>query len=136
MLKIIQNHQELPFYPIRVQAGFPSPADDYIEEGIDLIAHLVARPASTFVMQVTGDSMKGAYIRDRDYIVVDKSLTASSNDIVVVVLNGEMTVKYFQNTSSGYYLKSAHPSYPPIKLNEENPPDIFGVVTGVFRRYG
>jgi len=134
MLKIIEDHQELPFYPIRVMAGFPSPADDHLENEIDLVAYLVRRPAATFVMQVTGNSMEGAGILDGDYVVVDKSVKASSGHIVVAVLDGDMTIKYYHVDSFGYFLKAAHPSYKPIELNEDNPPDIWGVVVGVVRR--
>lgn len=134
MLTIIENHQELPFYPVRAMAGFPSPADDHLENEIDLVAHLVRRPAATFVMQVTGNSMEGAGILDGDYVVVDKSVKAASGHIVVAVLDGDMTIKYYHVDSFGYFLKAAHPQYKPIELSEDNPPEIWGVVVGVVRR--
>ena len=135
MLRVVPTHEYISFYPLRVQAGFPSPADDHLEDRIDLTAYLIKRPSSTFVMQVTGDSMKGASIQDRDYIVVDKSITPKNGQIVVAILDGEMTVKYFHKDRDGYFLKAANPSYSPIALNEDNPPEIFGVVIGVFRSY-
>jgi len=81
MLKIVENHQDLAFYQMKVPAGFPSPADDYIENDIDLVSHLVKRPSSTFVMQITGDSMNRAGMVDGDYIVVDNTLQFASSGI-------------------------------------------------------
>lgn len=134
MLKIIDHPQELPFFATRVMAGFPSPADDHLENEIDLVAHLVRRPAATFVMQVTGNSMEGAGILDGDYVVVDKSVKAVSGHIVVAVLDGDMTIKYYHSDGFGHFLKAAHPAYRAIELSEDNPPDIWGVVVGVVRR--
>ena len=136
MLKIIHEISELPFYPVKASAGFPSPADDYLEEEIDLVSYLVKRPSSTFVLQVTGESMEGAGILNNDYVVVDKSIKPVSGSIVVAILNGEMTIKYFDKKRSGYFLTAAHNDYPPIQLTEDNPPEIWGVVVGVVRRCG
>lgn len=134
MLKIVENHQELIFYQIKVPAGFPSPADDHIDNEIDLVSHLVKRPASTFVMQIAGDSMKGAGMVNGDYIVVDKSITPKCGQIVVAVLDGDMTVKYFKKQNGQYSLIAANPNYKPIIINQENPPEVFGVVVGVVRK--
>ena len=136
MLKNIRSVHNLPFYPFKVAAGFPSPADDHLEESIDLIKCMVHRPASTFVMQVTGESMKDASIADGDYVVVDRSITPKAGHIVVASLNGEITLKYFIQRNNRYYLSPANTDYLPIALNEDNPPEMFGVVTGVFRLYG
>ena len=134
MLKIIENHEEIAFYAVRIPAGFVSPADDYLEDNIDLMSHLIRRPAATFVMQITGDSMTGAGMVDGDYILVDKSVTPVCGHIVVAVLNGDMTVKYFDKINGQYCLKPANSKYKPIMLNEEEPPEIFGVVIGVVRK--
>lgn len=134
MLRIIENFKSIPYFANKASAGFPSPADDFLEEEIDLVSHLVRRPASTFVLQVTGDSMNGAGIMDDDYVVVDKSVKPSSGSIVVAILNGEMTIKYFKKTNNQFSLDPANPKYEPIILNVDNPPDIWGVVVGVVRR--
>lgn len=134
MLKIVECHKELSLYPLKVPAGFPSPADDHLENEIDLVSYLVRRPAATFVMQVEGVSMEGAGIFDGDYVIVDKSVKPSNGHIVVAVLDGDMTIKFYSADSFGYFLKPAHPSFKPIELSEENPPEIWGVVVGVVRR--
>lgn len=134
MFKIIENHIPVPFFANKASAGFPSPADDFLEEEIDLVSHLVRRPASTFVLQVTGDSMTGAGIMDNDYVVVDKSVKPISGSIVVAILNGEMTIKYFKKLNNQFSLEPANRKYEPIILNIDNPPDIWGVVVGVVRR--
>ena len=119
-----------------VPCGFRSPADDHLEDYIDLVAHLVSRPSATFVMQVSGDSMEGAGIFTGDYVVIDKSVETKPGHIVVAVLNGEMTLKKFERQAGQYLLTSTNPrKYKPIQLDEENPPEIWGVVVGVVRKY-
>lgn len=83
----------LPLYLARVAAGFPSPADDYAERRLSLDEYVVDDPDATYFVRVEGDSMEGAGIRDGDLLVVDSSREVVSGDIVVAVLNGEMTVK-------------------------------------------
>ena len=135
MLKIIENPQTLPLHSFIVPCGFPSPADDHLEDDIDLVSHLVSRPAATFVMQVSGDSMEGAGIFSGDYVVIDKSIETQPGQIVVAVLNGDMTLKRFERRAGRYYLTSTNPQkYKPIQLCEENPPEIWGVVVGVVRK--
>jgi len=135
MLKLIENTQTLPLHSFIVPCGFPSPADDHLEDNIDLVSHLVARPAATFVMQVSGDSMEGAGIFAGDYVVIDKSVETKPGQIVVAVLNGDMTLKKFERRAGGYYLMSTNPQkYKPIALSEDNPPEIWGVVVGVVRK--
>lgn len=136
MLKIVNNDLVLPLLPCRIAAGFPSPADDWREDQIRLVDYLVRKPASTFVTQVTGVSMIGAGILDKDYLIVDKSITARSGQIVVACLNGELTVKRYSHANGIYALKAENPKFPDIVLSEENPPDLWGVVVGCVRRYG
>ena len=134
MLRLVENIPDLLKCSYKVPAGFPSPATDSLEEPINLNSLLIERPSSTFMMQVSGNSMDRAAILDGDYIVVDKSKNASSGKIVVAVLNGDMTVKYLQKTSSGFCLKAANPKYAPIHVQEGHDLDIWGVVVGVVRR--
>lgn len=115
----------------RVQAGFPSPADDYIERHIDLNEQLIQNPSSTFLVRVEGESMTGAGIYPGDVLVVDKSKTPNNNDVIIAVLEGEFTVKRFSKSSTGTYLIPANPSFKPVKLDENSDFTIWGVVTTV-----
>ena len=93
----IENEQDmsLPLYACSVQAGFPSPADDYIDSKLNLNDHLIKRPASTFFIRVSGRSMEGCGIWDGDLLIVDRSISAKHNKIVVAVLDNELTVLSF-----------------------------------------
>jgi DNA polymerase V len=119
----------------RVPAGFPSPADDYLEGEIDLAQLLIERPAATFLMRVAGHSMTGAGILDGDYVVVDRSLEARPGHVVVAVLSGEMTLRRLRHLKDGRSLLQAeHPDYPSVVVGEEHPAELWGVVTGVVRK--
>lgn len=106
----------LSYVEIPVRAGFPSPADDYIESKLDLTEHLVAHPSATYYIRVSGDSMVDYGIFDNDLLVVDRSLEPSSGDIVVVALDGELTCKLLATKDGIPYLKSGNPNFPPIQL--------------------
>lgn len=115
--------------------GFPSPADDYLDKGLDLHAYLVKNPAATFLFRAAGDSMQGAGIFDCDVLVVDRSVEARPGLVVVAVLDGEHTVKRIgQTATGGLALLPANPAFPPIPLNPERDVDIWGVVTFVLHR--
>ena len=116
-------------------AGFPSPADDHLDGEIDLGAYLIERPASTFIMRVTGESMKGAGILDGDMVVVDRSVAPRSGLVVVAVLGGEMTLKRFRRLKNGRAaLQAENPDFPEFVIGEEAPAEIWGVVVGVVRK--
>ena len=118
-------------------AGFPSPADDYLDGEIDLGAYLIERPASTFLMRVAGESMKGAGILDGDMVVVDRSVAPQSGQVVVGVVHGEMTLKRFRRTKNGRAaLQAENPDFPEFVIGEELPgeTEIWGVVVGVVRK--
>lgn len=123
----------LPLYEALVPAGFPSPADDYIDLKLDLNDYLVRRPCATFYAKVTGDSMTGAGILDGDMIVVDRSQFPTSGKIVVVAVNGEITVKRIQYRGEKIHLCPENDKYPPIVLESENF-EFYGVVIGVVRK--
>lgn len=112
-----------------VPAGFPSPADDYVEQRISLDEHLIGRRDSTFFMRVAGVSMRDLGIFDGDLLVVDRALPVKSGCIVIAVLDGEFTVKQLLNTPDGQILRSAHPDYPDIHIKEEQDFSIWGVVS-------
>ena len=114
-------------YSSSVEAGFPSPADDYLEGGLDLHEHLVKRPASTFFVRVSGSSMEGAGIFSGDMLVVDRSLEAKNGDVVLAVLCGEMTVKRLIIKSDGVWLAPSNDRFKPMLVTEDVDFQIWGV---------
>ena len=123
--------QQRPFFLSGVSAGFPSPADDYLDQKLDLNEYLIKNPAATFFVRVAGDSMTGAGINDNDILVVDRSLEPSSNNIVIAVVNGELTVKRLIKNKNSCLLCAENSNYPPLTVNEETPLEIWGVATYV-----
>ncbi len=124
------RRQSLPLYASRVPAGFPSPADDYVDQRLDL-NDLIERPAATFFVTVTGDSMTGASIHDGDLLVVDRSLEATNGRIVIAAVNGELTVKRLALKAGSAWLLPENPAYSPLQLKEGLECVIWGVVTRV-----
>lgn len=124
----------LPFYLHRIPAGFPSPADDYLETGLDLNGLLVRNPAATFMVRVSGDSMIGVGIHDGDILVVDRSETAVHGKIVVAALDGEMTVKRLHLKGGRCRLVPENKDFQPIQVGTEQDLQVWGVVVGVVRR--
>ncbi len=118
-----------------VAAGFPSPAAQYEEESLDLNRLLIRKPAATFFMKVTGDSMVGAGIYQGDIIVVDRSVTPDDGDIVVACIEGEFTVKRIRFHNDNVWLESANAAYRPIFLHSLQELRIFGVVTANVHRF-
>lgn len=114
-----------------VQAGFPSPAADYIEEDIDLAKYLVPKPLATYLVRVVGNSMIDAHIPPDALLVVDKSITPKNNQIVVACIDGEFTVKRFIKNSSGIRLMPENKAYKPIPITEEMDFKIWGVVNRI-----
>lgn len=127
--KIALSYQPLPLYSCHVPAGFPSPADDYIEDSLDLNEYLVKHPSSTFFAKASGFSMVNAGILDKALLVVDRSLDPQHEDIVIAVINGELTCKILDLKDS--VLRAANLDYPPIPISEEVDCIIQGVVTHV-----
>lgn len=126
--------QSRPLFASRIPAGFPSPADDYIEMHLDLNEYLVEKPAATYHVQVSGDSMTGAGIINGDILVVNRSVEPTHNAIVVAVVDGEPTVKRLYWQSSEIELRPENPDYPVIAISAEQDLQIWGVVTGVVRK--
>ncbi len=121
----------LPEVVSRISAGFPSPADDYIDKKLDLNEYLVRHPAATFFVRVIGDSMVNAGINSGDLIVVDRSLEPSHNRIVLAVVNGEFTVKRFALRKGKVFLVPENDNYPEIPVTEDTQFEVWGVVTSV-----
>jgi DNA polymerase V len=121
----------LPLFTGKVAAGFPSPADDYIEKTLDLNELLVQKPAATFFARAQGESMLGAGIHHNDILVVDRSIEPVPGKIVICALNGELTVKRLERDNGLWKLKAENKSYPDIAIHEELEMVIWGVVTNV-----
>lgn len=109
-----------------VPAGWPSPAQDYFSGDLDLNEHLIRNRPATFVVRVAGDSMVGAGISDGDELVVDRSLDPTDGDIVIAVVDGEMTVKRLHLTAAGPELRPENPAYPVLRPADLS---VWGVVT-------
>ncbi|MCK5028989.1 MAG: translesion error-prone DNA polymerase V autoproteolytic subunit [Bacteroidales bacterium] len=125
-----QTMLELPFLECKIPAGFPSPADDYMELSLDLNEKLIRNPSSTFFAQITGSSMINAGIHDGDIVIVDKSLQAKDDSVLVCSIDGEFTLKRFKKTDNETgYLMPENPDYKPIKITKHNNFMIWGVVT-------
>jgi DNA polymerase V len=118
-----------------VPAGFPSPAQDYMEERIDLNAELIRNPAATFLARITGESMRDLGMFDGDLIVVDRSLTPRSGDVVLAWVQGGFTVKGFHVRNRCGFLVPANPAYPEMELREDSGDGIWGVVVHVIRSF-
>lgn len=112
----------------QVPAGFPSPADDYVEGRIDLNKHLIAHREATFFVRVAGDSMNGFGIHDGDLLVVDRSVEASDGSIVIAVLEGDFTVKQLCHDAEGHLLRAGNAAYADIRVGAEQSLAIWGVV--------
>lgn len=125
---------ELPFYTEKLSAGFPSPASDYMERALDLNEYLIKNPSATFFVEITGDSMTGAGIHSGDILIVDRSLEAVHNKIVVAVVNGEFTVKRLYWKNKTVRLIAENPDYKPIEIKEGTEFEIWGVATTVIHR--
>ena len=118
----------IPLLNDSVSAGFPSPADDYTEENIDLNEHLISNPFSTFFLRVKGESMINAGIRDKDLIIVDKSLIAKPGNIVIAMIDGEFTIKRLSIKNDELYLKAENHNYPDFSFKNHIDVQIWGVV--------
>lgn len=112
-----------------VQGGFPSPAQDYNGRRIDLNDVLIKDPTSTYVVRVTGDSMAGAGIAHGDEVIVDRSLTPHDGDVVIAIVDGELTIKRLRIRDDGTFLVPENPKYPVQRLNEHAELKVWGVVT-------
>lgn len=123
-----------PLFTSRVAAGFPSPADDHLERSLDLNDYLIQNPPTTFFLKVQGDSMINASINNGDLLVVDKSLNPKTNDIVIAVLDGELTVKRLELKANMVLLKPENPKYPVITITDSERLTVWGVVTAVVHK--
>ncbi|MCB5161436.1 translesion error-prone DNA polymerase V autoproteolytic subunit [Marinomonas algarum] len=128
------NSVRIPLYTESVSAGFPSPAQDFVERSLDLNEYCVSHPTASFFVRTQGDSMIDAGILSGDVLLVDKSLTARHGDTVIACIHGEMTVKVLE-LEPHVLLQPRNKAYRAIQITEESGLEIFGVVTSVIRKY-
>ena len=134
-MKFVESCEfQLPIYSCTVQAGFPSPADDYMEGKLDLNEHLVKHPAATFFVRAAGYSMIKAGIHPGDILVVDRSLEAKHGKIVIAVVDGQLTVKRLHKSVQDTYLMPENEEFEPIRFEEDSEVVIWGVVTNVLHK--
>ena len=128
----------LPLFLAGVQAGFPSPADDFIDKRLDLNEHLIPHPAATFFVRAAGSSMLGAGIHDGDLLIVDRAEEARAGRVVIAAVHGELTVKRLERRGERLLLAPANPDYPPIDVTEAAEKgegfEVWGVVTHVIHK--
>jgi len=123
----VQSTQLIPLVKGTISAGFPSPAEDYIELGVDLNKYLIKNPISTFFLRVSGNSMNNAGIYNNDLLIIDRSINPNPGNIVVALLDGEFTLKRLIKEENNYYLKADKENYPAINLYEYIDIEIWGV---------
>lgn len=137
-LEYIAKHEtrkalKLPLYLTRVPAGFPSPADDYLDRRLDLNEYLITHPAATFYCRVSGHSMKDVGIFDGDLLIVDRAVQPVNGSVVVANIEGELTCKILDTTKK--QLLSANPDYPPYYIGDDTELYIEGVVIHSIRSH-
>lgn len=120
-----------PFFVTSISAGFPSPADDYIDRSLDLNEYLIRHPAATFFVRAAGDSMINAGIHSGDVLIVDRAELPASGSVVIAAINGELTVKRFMRENGALLLVPENPAYDPITVAEGMEFEIWGVVIHV-----
>ncbi|MEN8187883.1 MAG: translesion error-prone DNA polymerase V autoproteolytic subunit [Bacteroidota bacterium] len=124
---------ELPIVDEGISAGFPSPADDFLDLSIDLNKELIKNPSTTFYGRVKGDSMINAGLNEGDLLIIDKSLEPVDNKIAVCFIEGEFTVKRIKIEEDIVWLVAENEKYAPIKVTAENDFLIWGIVTNVIK---
>ncbi|WP_298997483.1 LexA family transcriptional regulator [uncultured Tenacibaculum sp.] len=130
----LTSELELPFVVNGISAGFPSPADDFLDINIDLNKYLIKNPSTTFYGRVRGDSMINAGMHDGDLLIIDKSLEPKNDKIAVCFVDGEFTVKRIKIENNIVWLIAENENYKPIKVTQENDFIIWGIVTNVIKQ--
>lgn len=118
-----------------VRAGFPSPAEDFTVNRLDLTTILITHPQATYILRVVGDSMREAGIRDGDLMVVDRAIKPRHRHVVVAVVDGEFTVKYLDSRGGRLRLQAANPTFPDIVPKDGQTIEVWGVVTSSITRF-
>lgn len=131
----LSTRQEIPVAGGEVKAGFPSPADDFLDAPLDLNREFVHNPASTFFVRVSGDSMAGGGIGDGDLLIVDRSVAPYDGCIAVCYVDGEFTVKRVRLEKGCAWLMPSNPKYQPIRVDASNDFQIWGIVRHVIKTF-
>lgn len=129
-----EEREGSPLFYVPISAGFPSPAEDYVQEHLDLHRLLVKNPPATFFLKVRGDSMSGAGIGDGDLLIVDRSKGFANGKIVIAAWEGELTVKRLKIKNKRVFLIPENPAYPEFDITDNEETAIWGVVTYVIRK--
>jgi DNA polymerase V len=125
----------IPLASFRVSAGFPSPADDYMEGRLDLNEYFIRHPAATFYVRVSGESMRGAGIFDGDLLIVDRAVPCADGCIVIARIGDEFTLKRILKEGNRVFLRPENEDFQPIEVTEDTDCEIWGRVVGSVRRY-
>jgi DNA polymerase V len=124
----------LPYVESGISAGFPSPANDFLDIAIDLNKEYIQHPSATFFARVKGNSMLGAGLNDGDLLIIDRSLEAKNGKIAVCYIDGEFTVKSLKIEKDVCYLMPANEAYKPIRVDSESNFLVWGIVTTVIKK--
>ncbi|MQG07331.1 MAG: translesion error-prone DNA polymerase V autoproteolytic subunit [SAR202 cluster bacterium] len=125
---------KIPFLKFTAHAGFPSPAEDFLEPGLNLNEYLIQNSAATFCVKVKGDSMVGSRITTGDILIVDRSLSPQNQNVILAILNGNFIVKKLLISNNDFYLLSDNKYANQIKINSEMEFYVWGVVTYVIHK--
>ena len=125
---------KIPFLKFTAHAGFPSPAEDFLEPGLNLNEYLIQNSAATFCVKVKGDSMVGSRITNGDILIVDRSLSPQNQNVILAILNGNFIVKKLLISNNDFYLLSDNKYANQIKINSEMEFYVWGVVTYVIHK--
>ncbi len=125
------SEDKIPIVSGKVAAGFPSPADDYLEKNLDLNEFLIKHPVATFFVRVDGDSMVGAGIHHGDILIVDRALEPTDRKVVIAIVDGQLTVKRLRHVDGKIMLVPENEAYPPLVIPGGTELEIWGVVTTV-----
>jgi DNA polymerase V len=128
------SHALIPFFMMPVAAGFPSPADDFMEPGLDFNQYLIRHPAATYCLRVSGESMLGAGIHNGDLLVIDKAIPPEHGKVVIASLDGRFTCKRLIKDKGRYFLFADNETFKPIALTDGNDWEVWGVATYVIHR--
>lgn len=129
-----KNKILIPLFLVGVSAGFPSPAEDYIEKHLDLNELLIHHKHATYFCKISGDSMVEASINDGDIVIVDSNYVARNGDIVIVAIDGEFLIRFFSQKGNQIILTPAHPEYEPIIVDCERV-KVWGIVTNAIHTF-
>ncbi len=124
---------DIPLILARIPAGFPSPAEDYVEQKLDLNQYLIKHPSATFFVRADGESMTGAGINSGDMLIVDRATKAANNSVVLAVINGDFTIKRIRKVGEKIFLIPENPNFKPIEITADMEFEIWGTVLHVIR---